>query len=131
MQNPSAVTPRFGIVYQPIPELFLYASYSRSFKPNNAADGNTGTLLKPEKEEGWEVGAKTELFGGRLSATLVYFNITKQNVAASDPSNPLGFSIARGEQQSQGMVFDLSIYSSANGFCIVWMANYRRLKFQS
>ncbi|NQE36214.1 Ferric-pseudobactin 358 receptor [Microcoleus sp. IPMA8] len=125
------MTPRFGVVYQLIPELSLYASYSRSFKPNNAADGNTGTLLKPEKGEGLEVGAKTELLGGRLSATLVYFNITKQNVATSAPSNPLGFSIATGEQQSQGVEFDLSIYSSANGFRIVLMANYRRSKAQS
>ena len=78
-----------------------------------------------------EVGAKTELLGGRLSATLVYFKITKQNVATSDPSNALGFSIATSEQQSQGVEFDLSIYISANGFRIVLMANYRRLKFQS
>ncbi|MEG4207379.1 TonB-dependent receptor [Microcoleus sp. Pol7_A1] len=48
------MNPRFGVVYQPIPELFLYASYSRSFKPNNAADGITNTLLKPEKGEGLE-----------------------------------------------------------------------------
>ncbi|MEG4344216.1 hypothetical protein QUB70_13120 [Microcoleus sp. A003_D6] len=60
----------------------------------------------------------------------LYFNITKQNVATSDPSNPLGFSIATGEPQSQGVEFDLSIYSSANGFRRVLIANYRRLKSQ-
>ncbi|MEH2180224.1 TonB-dependent siderophore receptor [Nostoc sp.] len=107
-QTPNAWTPRFGVVYQPIPELSVYASYSRSFKPNNAADGNTGTLLKPEQGEGWEVGTKAELLGGKLFATLAYFNITKQNVATSDPNNPFGFSIATGEQQSQGVELDVS-----------------------
>ncbi|NEQ42322.1 MAG: TonB-dependent siderophore receptor [Leptolyngbya sp. SIOISBB] len=32
-QTVDAVTPRLGIVYQPLPELALYASYSQSFTP--------------------------------------------------------------------------------------------------
>jgi len=103
-QNDDAVSPRIGIVYQPIPELSLYGSYSQSFTPNlgTTADGNP---LKPERGEGFEVGAKAELFEGRLLTTLAYFDITRRNVATADPNNPFG-SVATGEQRSHGVELD-------------------------
>jgi len=104
-QNDDAWTPRIGLVYKPIPAISLYASYSRSFTPN------TGTTvdddpLEPEEGEGFEVGVKAELLEGRLSATLAYFDITKQNVASEDPDDPFFF-VATGEQQSQGIELDV------------------------
>jgi iron complex outermembrane recepter protein len=105
-QNDDAVTPRVGMVYQPIPELSLYGSYSQSFTPSAETTSN-GDPLKPEKGEGFEFGVKSELLEKKLSATLAYFNITKQNVATPNSNNPL-FSVATGEQQSQGIEFDLS-----------------------
>jgi iron complex outermembrane receptor protein len=104
-QNYEAWTPRVGIVYQPIEELSLYASYSRSFNPNSATTVS-GDPLEPEEGEGYEVGVKTELFDSRLSATLAYFDITKQNVAVTDPTFPLA-SIATGEQRSRGVELDV------------------------
>ncbi|MEG4344219.1 TonB-dependent siderophore receptor [Microcoleus sp. A003_D6] len=101
-----AFTPRVGIVYQPIPEISLYGSYSRSFLPVTTAAAD-GSLLQPEKAKGFEFGLKTELFQNRISATLAYFDITKQNVATSDPNNSF-FSIATGEQRSRGVELDLS-----------------------
>jgi iron complex outermembrane recepter protein len=105
-QNDDAVTPRVGMVYQPIPELSLYGSYSQSFTPSEGTTSN-GEPLEPEKGEGFEFGVKSELLERKLSATLAYFNITKQNVATPDPNNPL-FSVATGEQKSQGVELDLS-----------------------
>ncbi|OCQ95958.1 ferrichrome-iron receptor [Oscillatoriales cyanobacterium USR001] len=105
-QNYDAFTPRLGIVYQPIPELSLYASYSRSFNPNSARTVS-GNVLEPERGKGYEIGVKTELIDRRLLATLAYFDITKQNVAVTDPNNPL-FSIATGEQRSRGVELDIS-----------------------
>lgn len=104
-QSDDAFTPRVGIVYQPIETVSLYASYSRSFTPNQTTDVD-GDFLEPEEGEGFEVGIKAELIPDRLSATLAYFDITKQNVATSDPNFP-NFSVATGEQQSQGVEFDL------------------------
>ncbi|MGI2905149.1 TonB-dependent siderophore receptor [Tolypothrix sp. VBCCA 56010] len=94
-----------GIVYQPIPEVSLYASYSRSFTPNTATTVN-GDPLEPERGEGYEVGVKAELLRGRLSTTLAYFDITKQNVASTDPNSLLD-SVATGEQQSRGIELDV------------------------
>ncbi|MEL7316994.1 MAG: TonB-dependent receptor, partial [Cyanobacteria bacterium J06559_3] len=108
-QTVDAFTPRLGIVYQPIPELALYASYSQSFTPSSASD-IAGDLLEPEEGEGFEIGLKTELFDQRLIATLAYFDITKQNVATLDPDAPAfaNASIATGEQRSQGIELDLT-----------------------
>ena len=107
VQNDDAVTPRVGIVYQPIPEISLYGSYSQSFNPDNFSTTIDGEAIEPERGEGFEFGVKGELLEDKLSATLAYFNITKQNVATPDPNNPLFF-VATGEQKSQGIEFDLS-----------------------
>jgi iron complex outermembrane receptor protein len=104
-QSDDAFTPRIGLVYQPIPAISLYGSYSRSFNPN-AVTTVTGDFLEPERGEGWEVGVKAELNPG-LFATLAYYDIRKQNVATSDPVNP-DFSLATGEQRSQGVELDLT-----------------------
>lgn len=104
-----AWTPRVGIVYQPSKQVSLYASYSQSFNPNVDSFDVNGNPLRPEQGEGYEVGVKAELLEGRLSATVSYFDITKQNVATTDPSFPgLGVSIATGEQNSRGFEFDVS-----------------------
>lgn len=108
-QNNDAFSPRVGIVYQPIKELSLYASYSQSFNPNTETTAS-GDPLEPEKGEGYEVGVKAELLGGRLFGTLAYFDITKQNVAVADPNPTLAFDafIATGEQKSRGVELDIT-----------------------
>ena len=100
-----AFSPRVGLVYQPIEEVSLYASYSQSFAPNfgNTADGEP---LEPERGEQFELGTRAELLEGRLVANLALFNITKENVATTDPDEPL-FSIAVGEQRSRGVELDV------------------------
>ncbi|EDX87741.1 TonB-dependent siderophore receptor subfamily [Synechococcus sp. PCC 7335] len=100
-----AFSPRIGLVYQPIENLSLYANYSRSFFPSAAVTVD-GEPLAAEEGEGFEVGLKTELFEGNLLATLAYFNLTKQNVATTDLNDPR-FSVATGEQQSQGIELDV------------------------
>ncbi|WP_228038415.1 TonB-dependent siderophore receptor [Nostoc sp. LEGE 12450] len=108
-QFDDAFTPRLGIVYQPLKEVSVYASYSQSFTPNIDTFDADGNPLRPERGEGYEVGVKTELLEGKVSATVAYFDITKQNVATTDSSLPgLGVSIATGEQRSRGVEFDIS-----------------------
>ena len=107
-QNDDAVTPNVGIVYQPIEPISLYANYSQSFVPNEETDVDSQPL-EPTTGEGFDLGIKGEIVENRLSATLGYFNITKQNVAVSDPNDPEQTAfIATGEQQSEGFDIDLS-----------------------
>ena len=107
-QNSDAVTPRIGIVYQPIEAISLYTNYSQSFNPqpflyNRSADGS---LLEPESGEGFEVGVKGEIVPNRLAATVAYFNITKENVVSEDAFNPF-LAVVTAQQQSQGIELDL------------------------
>lgn len=104
-QSNDAFSPRLGIVYQPIEPISLYASYSRAFTPNNATT-SSGEFIEPERSQGYEVGVKAELIRGRLSTTVSYFDITKENVATADPENPFS-SVATGEQKSRGVELDV------------------------
>ena len=104
-QNDDAFTPRVGIVYQPIEEISLYASYSRSFSPNTGTSVE-GDFFEPEEGEGYELGIKAELLDGRLAATLSYFDVTKRNVVTADPEI-FGASVATGEQRSRGVELDV------------------------
>ncbi|MEH2286593.1 TonB-dependent siderophore receptor [Nostoc sp.] len=104
-QEDNAFTPRVGIVYQPIPPLSLYASYSQSFAPNSATTVD-GSILEPERGTQYEVGIRGEFFNSRLSANLAAYHLTKSNVATTDPNNP-DYSIPVGEQTSQGIELDV------------------------
>jgi iron complex outermembrane recepter protein len=102
----SAFSPRVGIVYQPIEPISLYASYSRSFTPNNSRTAS-GEPLEPSRATQFEVGVKAELFDKRLSATLAAYDITKTNIPTTDPNND-EFSIAVGEVKSRGIELDIA-----------------------
>jgi iron complex outermembrane receptor protein len=99
-QSGNAFSPRVGIVYQPIPPISLYASYSKSFTPTigRAVDGEQ---FEPGRGTQYEVGVKADI-NDSLSATLAFFDLTRSNVVTNDPNNP-GFSIQTGEQNSRGI----------------------------
>ncbi|MBE9160699.1 TonB-dependent siderophore receptor [Nodosilinea sp. LEGE 06152] len=100
-QNQGAFSPRVGIVYQPIQPVSLYGSFSRSFSPSFAIAAN-GSILEPERGTQFEIGAKADLLGDRLTATLAFYNLTRSNVPVTDPNNS-AFSVALGEQRSRGV----------------------------
>ncbi|MGD1851796.1 MAG: TonB-dependent siderophore receptor [Cyanophyceae cyanobacterium] len=101
----SAWSPRVGLVYQPSEDISLYASYSTSFSPNTAP-ALEGGLLDPERGRQFEIGARAELLGDRLSVGLALFNLEKDNVAVPDPRNP-SFSINSESQRSRGVELDV------------------------
>jgi iron complex outermembrane receptor protein len=104
--DPSQVSPRVGLVYQPTDWVALYASYSTSFTPQSNIQSD-GTTLDPEEGKQFEVGAKFDLIPDRLSATLSVFEITRENVAAPDPSDD-NYSVQTGEQRVRGVELDVS-----------------------
>lgn len=103
----TAFTPRVGIVYQPIEPISLYFSYSQSFNPVIFGTSRTGARFEPEKGEQLEVGLKADLIPDKLSATLSFYDLTKQNVLVTDPEDSR-FSIQTGEQKSRGVEFSLT-----------------------
>jgi iron complex outermembrane receptor protein len=105
-RNDTAFSPRVGIVYQPITPLALYASFSQSFEPQGGTTAG-GTPFDPETATQYEVGIKGEMLERRLSATLAFYHIVKQNVESDDPDNP-GFTRAIGEQRNRGIELDIA-----------------------
>jgi iron complex outermembrane receptor protein len=104
-QHTAFFSPRLGLVYQPVPWLGFFGSYTRSFGQNNVS-GNT--IFAPEVAVGWEGGVKAQLIDGRLGATLAFFDITKSNLLtpAPTPEDPT----ARrplGSVRSQGAEVDI------------------------
>ncbi|WP_273778618.1 MULTISPECIES: TonB-dependent receptor [unclassified Acinetobacter] len=97
-----SLSPRIGIVYQPVSNLSLYASYNRSFQPladafvlyKNSAD------LKPTKTENLEIGTKWDL-SGRLNMTLAVFEMNQTNIQNQSP-NDNTLAILAGEQKTRG-----------------------------
>ena len=84
-----AVTPRVGLLWHPQSWVSLYANYAESFGANSglvyAGSPGHGNIIAPTSASQYEGGVKTEFFGGRLRATLAYYDLTKTNVAANDP----------------------------------------------
>ncbi|WP_138503472.1 TonB-dependent receptor [Nostoc sp. PA-18-2419] len=105
-QQDDAFTPRVGIVYQPIQPISLYASFSKSFQPNSGTLVD-GSLLPAERGTQYEVGVKGEFLNNKLTLTLAAYEITKSNVATTDPNNT-NFVIPVGEQRSRGIELDIA-----------------------
>lgn len=106
-RNYQAFSPRVGLVYQPIPEVSLYGSYSTSFNPNIFARTIDDQPIEPERGTQYEVRVKTEWLDGKLGATLAAYEITKSNVATPDPRDT-EFSIAAGKVKSRGIELDIT-----------------------
>lgn len=77
--------PYLGAVYRFMPELVAYASYTETFLAQTELDFND-KLLDPVTGESKEVGIKSELFEGKLIASLAYFQIDQVNLATLDPA---------------------------------------------
>jgi iron complex outermembrane recepter protein len=105
-RNDQAFSPRVGLVYQPIEPVSLYASFSQSFSPSFDRDRNND-FLSPSRGTQYEVGIRAEFLNKKVSANLAAYEITKTNVAVTDPIDP-AFSIATGAVKSRGIEFDIS-----------------------
>ncbi len=106
--------PRFGIIYQPWHWLSLYANYVESLGSNNGRSA-TGAPFQPQEADQAEAGFKTELYIGRLSTTVAFFTIKKQNLLTADITTPDPFDRrAVGEASSQGIEFDISEHLTDN-----------------
>jgi iron complex outermembrane recepter protein len=105
----SDFSPRFGIVYQPIPAISVYASYISSFTAASGLflfGGSLDNSAEPESGRQYEIGVKADL-SDKMSATLALYDLTRTNVLTEDPDNP-GFQIQTGEQNSQGIELNLT-----------------------
>lgn len=110
-QSRKGFSPRAGLTYKVVPDVALYTSVAKSFRP--VMDSHTGFYtaagdqpFEPETGLGYEAGVKTDLLDRRLSATAALFHLTKKNVLASHPTIADTY-VQTGEVRSKG--FDLNL----------------------
>ncbi|MDP5008294.1 MAG: TonB-dependent receptor, partial [Glaciimonas sp.] len=102
------ISPRLGVVYQPIEPVSLYASYNRSFQPlvdSFTLKANTDAL-KPTQTTNLEIGAKFDI-SAKASATVSVFQMTQTNIQVADPQNP-SVALPVGAQRTRGAEFSFS-----------------------
>ncbi|MEM7672278.1 MAG: TonB-dependent receptor [Verrucomicrobiota bacterium] len=104
----SAVLPRIGAVYDFNDSYSVFASYSESFKPSfsGARDIDGNIIDDPETSDMIEMGLRGSFFDDRLSATLAYFQITKNDVIVA--TGLPNVSELVGEQESRGFELDIA-----------------------
>lgn len=80
-------SPQIGVNFEIVDGLALYGNYSKSFSPGLGGftrlnpDGSTSDDTRPpELGNGVEAGLKFSLLEGRLSGTMAFFDIEKQDV---------------------------------------------------
>ena len=108
-----AFSPRLGLVYQPIKNTSLFASYANSFTLNTGTD-ISGNALPPSLIDQYEVGVKNELFNGLLSANVTFYQIVNSNLAQTNLSNGnvnTNIKELAGEVTSKGFEVDLATKS--------------------
>jgi iron complex outermembrane recepter protein len=112
--NQTSLSPKFGVVYQPIIDrLSVFANYMNGFKnvaPRSVADPDgLNPRIKsfdPEHADQMEFGIKTNLFSNKVNATLSYYNIEASNIVTGDPQN-INNSLQGGIVESKGFEVDL------------------------
>ncbi|MDO7851024.1 TonB-dependent receptor [Hymenobacter convexus] len=133
----TVVSPKFGVVFQPVKDrVALFANYQNSFTNLGVyltTDGNT-QIARPERANQWEGGVKLDAAGGRLSATVSYYDIY-----VKDRLRNVGYDAARAfrsidvqdaNQRSKGV--DVSIVANpVRGFNVVAGFGYNDSKFET
>ncbi|HEY0946354.1 MAG TPA: TonB-dependent receptor, partial [Opitutaceae bacterium] len=133
-------TPQVGVGYKLRPDLMVYANYSESFQANNRLlrlHSNVATIpAQPFLGEGYEVGLKSDLFDGRISATLAAFSIEQKNsiivIAEIQPDGTtFGSDLQQGNAiKNEGVELEV-VYSPTDNWQVYFAASYNDPRFAS
>ncbi|MFC0517270.1 TonB-dependent siderophore receptor [Mucilaginibacter angelicae] len=97
----TAFSPKFGLVYQPVKDhVSIFANYQNSFN-NQTGTTENNKPLKPEQANQIEGGVKLDLFDGKLSSTVSYYDIKVKDIVRPSTVNPV-LSVQDGTQFSKG-----------------------------
>lgn len=108
----NALSWRAGVVYKPLANASVYASFGTSFKPvvdagtagsalSNLPTAATNINLSPEKTRNYELGTKWDVLDGKLSLTGALFRTEKTNAQSRTTTND-AFTLS-GKQVVQGV----------------------------
>jgi iron complex outermembrane receptor protein len=119
----NAFSPKFGIVYQVLKDkLSVFGNYQNGFTNKNGRN-YLDKRLTPEQANQMEGGVKMDLFNGKLTSTLSYYNIKVKDVVRTyngpNPNPNTAFNVIQdGEQVSKGFEAEV-IANPFTGFNVV------------
>jgi catecholate siderophore receptor len=117
------LSPRLGLVYKPVAQASVYASYGVSYLPSSGDQFSSLTSvtqqLEPEKFTNYEVGAKWEP-NPALAVTAAVYRLDRTNTRATDPNDPTRI-LQTGTQRTNGVEIGASgritdLWSVAGGY---------------
>ncbi|MCS4304233.1 TonB-dependent siderophore receptor [Chryseobacterium sp. BIGb0232] len=131
--NQSAFSPKFGVTYQIIKDKFsVFGNYQNSFKSNGYIFTDAGAdpvLSDPERANQFEGGFKGNIFKGRVSATLSYYNIrVKNSLVTTGYSGINALQTQAGKLKSEGVELEVNAYL-LKGLSLVGGVSYNDSKY--
>ncbi|RDZ29349.1 TonB-dependent receptor [Lysobacter silvisoli] len=106
---------RAGLVYKPVENASIYVAYGNSKTPSKASVNGACTAqtceVDPETAVSYELGAKWDLFDGRLALTGSVFRNERENYKVADlgnPANPSGLQQLDGSARVDGVMLGVS-----------------------
>lgn len=129
--NQLVLSPKFGVVFQPIRDkVSIFANYMNAFfnvNPREVFDQNEVSQgvksFKPEQANQWEVGIKANLFADKLFATLSAYDIRVANRVYYTPFS----AVQGGKTGSKGFDFDLTA-NPFPGFNVIAGVSHSKIK---
>jgi len=133
----TAWSPKFGLIYQVVEkQVSLFANYQNGFiNPgtylsfDNSANNFVTKIAKVQNARQIEGGVKLDLFDGKLSSTVSYYDIQLTNVLRTDAAHTAQYAqIQDGTQLSRGIEAEV-IANPAKGLNIIGGFAYNDSKY--
>jgi len=125
------VTPQFGLFWEPVKGVALFANYAKTFEPQFQVDA-FGKLATNVSGEGKEAGFKTDLLDGRLSGSVSVFEVLRSGEIRRDPILELSLGVSPiffpgGSNRSRGAETEfiwtpVRNYQAVFGYTYLWEA---------
>jgi outer membrane receptor for ferric coprogen and ferric-rhodotorulic acid len=111
-------TPSYGVSFRIIDPLTVYFTHSEGIFPNSGQRDGNYEEIDAEHSYSDEIGLKFDLMDGRISGTISYFNIKRENATyrLGVAPNPAGwFGGPRHGGDPNTMAFDPKVFAGVNG----------------
>ncbi|WP_363439656.1 TonB-dependent receptor [Chitinophaga ginsengisegetis] len=128
----TALSPKFGIVYQPILNtLSVFANYMNGFTnsaPRQRASDNVWQTFRPEQANQMEGGVKVNLLGGMITGSVSYYDIKVKDIIMQVGGGPTAGYTQGGERTSRGVEAEI-VANPVAGLNITGGYSYNDSKF--
>ncbi len=105
-QSNTSFNPRAGVLYEVYGPLSVYGNWSKGFQPE-VGRTKEGETFEPTTSDLYEAGIKSGLMNDRINVKAAYFNITRRNVAVTDPTDN-AYQMQIGKVRSEGFEADVT-----------------------